>query len=226
MAFRQFYKEFWDIVGDDVWRVINNTFWIGKIESQLVETLIVLFPKKYPPTHIKDLRPISLSNVVYKLISSYGSKIKTIPWQSSFIPKRSTRDNAIIAQEVMHHMNHSKKKMGYLFSKIDLEKAYDSINWELFKESLIIFGFPSNSIKLIINCVSLNSLSLLWNGSQIDSFMPTRRLRQGYPLSLYLFLLCMERLSHLTLENVERSDWKLVQISRGGPTIFHMFFYG
>ena len=81
--------------------------------------------------------------------------------------------------------------------KIDLEKAYDMIEWNFIREMPTYFNFPDNLIKLIMSCVTSMSTSLLFNGGSLDSFWPSRGIRQGNPISPYLFILCMEFLGHL-----------------------------
>ncbi|MCI38985.1 RNA-directed DNA polymerase (Reverse transcriptase), partial [Trifolium medium] len=100
-------------------------------------------------------------------------------------------------------MNKSKSKKGDVAFKIDLEKAYDNVNWNYLRSCLQDFGFPPIIIKLIMHCVSSSSLSLIWNGKRLPNFTPTRGLRQGDPLSPYLFVICMEKLSLAISEAVQ-----------------------
>ena len=76
--------------------------------------------------------------------------------------------------------------------KIDLEKAYDCLEWSFIKMVIEHFGFSENMIRLIMSCVSSTTIALLFNGSKLESFQPLRGIRQGDPISPYLFLLCME----------------------------------
>jgi len=92
-------------------------------------------------------------------------------------------------------MRRSKKKKGYVAFKLDLEKAFDNVNWEFLSACLHDFGFLDITIKLIMHCVTSSTFSILWNGNKMPPFMPTHRLRQDDPLSPYLFILCMEKLS-------------------------------
>nr|KYP67620.1 LINE-1 reverse transcriptase isogeny [Cajanus cajan] len=226
-----FFKLYWHVVGDDVWNLINEAFQTGIIDTKLAETLIVLIPKVDAPLSYKDFRPISLCNVVYKLITKVlVNRLRVFignimsPLQSSFIPGRSTVDNAIILQEVLHFMNKSKRKKGDLIFKLDLEKAYDRIDWEFLNNVLLDFGFPDITCRLIMNCVSSSSLHLLWNGVKSAAIIPRRGLRQGDPLSPYLFVLCMEKLGLLINQAVFDHRWQPIKISKEGPSISHLFF--
>ena len=146
------------------------------------------------------------------------------PLQSSFIPGRGTIDNAILAQEVVHFVHHSRAKKGTIAFKIDLEKAYDRLNWDFLELTLHDFGFPPTSISLIMSCVRSSNLSILWNGAKTDHFTPSRGLCQGDHLSPYLFVLCMEKLSRSIQQKVLSGIWKPIQVSKGGPQLSHILF--
>ena len=89
---------------------------------------------------------------------------------------------------------------------------------------LTLFYFPENLIKLIMSCVTSVSISLLLNGGSLEPFLPLRGIRQGSPLSPYLFILCMEFLGHLIEEKCAAKLWTSVKASRSGPTFSHLFF--
>ncbi|KAK4283659.1 hypothetical protein QN277_000586 [Acacia crassicarpa] len=67
-------------------------------------------------------------------------------------------------------------------------------------------------------------MQLLWNGDKAEVFNPSRGVRQGDPLSPYLFVLCMEKLSHLIQAVVHDGHWKPIRLIRTGPPISHLFF--
>ncbi|CAN1290720.1 LINE-1 reverse transcriptase homolog [Linum perenne] len=73
-------------------------------------------------------------------------------------------------------------------------------------------------------CVTTTSFQVLCNGGLTESFKPTRGLRQGCPLSPYLFTLCIERLSHLINSTVQEKCWKPIKIGKSGPLLSHLFF--
>lgn len=115
-----------------------------------------------------------------------------------------------------------KGKKGVMTVKVDLEKAYDRVSWEFLKQTLEFARLPSELTTLIMNCVQATSMEVLWNGERTNAFKPKRGLRQGDPLSPYLFVLCMERLSQLITEAVQDRRWKPVKASRKPPSISHL----
>lgn len=146
------------------------------------------------------------------------------PFQSSFLPGRSTHDNIILAQELVHKLKHYQGNKGSMLLNIDLEKAYDKIQWSFLKDTLTLFNFPINYIDLIMSSLTSSSFSVLWNGAPGQPFSPQRGLRQGCPMSPYLFVLCLERLTSAIQNAVNTKAWKPINISRGGPGIAYMFF--
>ena len=119
------------------------------------------------------------------------------PLQATFVPGRKGLDNAIIVQELIHTMSKNKGRTGAMAIKLDLEKAYDRLEWSFIRDTLNLFNFPDQLISLIMSYVSTTSISILFNGGALDAFQPSKRLRQDDPLSPYLFISCMEVLRAL-----------------------------
>ncbi|XP_050238477.2 uncharacterized protein LOC126687968 [Mercurialis annua] len=226
-----FYQNQWPVVGISVCNLIKRIFQNGEMDNDLNRTLISLIPKSVKPETIKDFRPISLCTVMYKLVTKIiTNKLKPImplivsPTQVSFIEGRNITDNIIIVQEVIHFMRTKKGKKGWFAIKVDLEKAFDCLNWDFIKDTLVDARLPNNLVTLIMHCVSSSHMNLLWNGSISEEFKPSRGIRQGDPLSPYLFVLCMERLSHRICSAVHNGDWAPIKLNRTGPNLSHLFF--
>ena len=79
-------------------------------------------------------------------------------------------DNMIITQELIHTMSLKKGKTGFMAIKIDLEKAYDRLEWHFIKDVLELYRLPPSLIKLIMSCVSSSSISILINGGKLEPF--------------------------------------------------------
>lgn len=145
------------------------------------------------------------------------------PVQGAFVPGRLASDNVVVAQEILHTIR-KRKKGGGLALKVDIAKAYDTVNWDFLKETISAFGFPKVLINLIMNYLSKASLSVVWNGQVLSPIAPKRGLRQGDPISPYLFVLCMERLSLLVNQRVEQGLWKPIKVANSGPHVSHLLF--
>ena len=193
-------------------------------------TNLVLIPKVAHPEQITQFRPIGLYNTLYKLVSRilvqrlkpYMAEIIN-PCQAGFVPGRRTSDNIILVQEVICTLRYRRGRTRYVAIKLDLEKAYDHLEWSFIQETLVFFQLPPNLITLIMNMISFTRFHILWNGMPLPDVVPSRGVRQGDPLSPYLFILCLEKLS-LKLEEAVR-DKLLHPISfRGRVRLSHLFF--
>lgn len=96
---------------------------------------------------------------------------------SSFIPGRSTIDNIIVVQELVHTLMKKKVENGGFVLKVDLEKAYDKVDWGFLREVLRATGFKSHIIHLIMDCVTSASLAVCWNREVFPTFSLSRGLR-------------------------------------------------
>lgn len=121
-------------------------------------------------------------------------------------------------------MHHNKSKHGFIAFKIDQEKAYDIICWDFLELTLRDFDFLERVVTLIMWCVRSSNLSILWNWARLDGCKPSRGFRQGDPLPSYVFVICMEKLALSIQSKVDSSCCHSVKVSRGGPSIFHIFF--
>lgn len=183
------------------------------------------------PEKANQFRPINLCNVVVKLLSKLMvTRLRPLlkdlvsPTQGAFIPGRGCHDNEIVVQEVLHSMKKSKGVKGKFFMKVDLEKAYDKVNCGFLRWVLQDFGLPDSWISQIMFSVTQTRFTLLWNGEKLEPFIPKQGLQQGDPLSPYLFVICLEKLSQIIDVAVEAKVWKPFRITRRGPSLSHLFF--
>ena len=226
-----FYQRFWGNVGASMKHEIKQIFQDRKVPHYLNQTLIALIPKQDGPTSIGHFRPISLCNSIYNimlkiLVQRLRHLIPTLvsPLQAAFVAGRRSSDNVIIAQELIHSLKRRKEREGFMVIKIDLEKADDRLEWSFVRMVLDHFGFPKNVSELILSCISTTSTSILFNGNKLEAFYPSRGIRQGDPMSPYIFLLCMEYLSSLISKSYESKDWTTMKASQSGPRFSHFFF--
>lgn len=195
-------------------------------------TNLCLIPKPDQPLTMKDFRPISLCNVIYKIVSKILVKrLKAIlskvvsDNQAAFVPGRIITDNVLIAHEVLHSLQFRKRcAKSYMSVKTDISKAYDRIEWRFLEAVLIKKGFAPKWVQWIMECVCSVSFSVLINGSPFGNFEPTRGLRQGDPLSPSLYILCADVLSSLMSEAVREGRIQGICVSNRGPAVSHLLF--
>ena len=227
-----FYQKFWSIVGHDVEKklldILNNG---GDIES-LNHTYIALIPKKKICESPVDYRPISLCNVLFKIVSKVlANRLKRIlpdvidESQSGFVPGRLITDNVLVAYECFHYLRKKKVgKEGYLGLKLDMSKAYDRVEWSFLEGMMEKLGFPERFVQLIMAGVKSASFSILINGQPTRTFYPSRGLRQGDPLSPFLFIICAEGLSTLLRDAEAKKEIHGLKIGKKVDAISHLFF--
>eukprot|EP00253_Pinus_taeda_P025252 PITA_25252 len=198
----EFYIAFFDMLGQDLLHIVEDSRRRGRISSAIKSTFISLIPKTDAPSSFDDFRPISLCNCLYKIIAKIiANRLKPIlsqhisSEQFAFLHHRQIHEAIATTQELIHTLQ-TKKQKGMIL-KIDLSKAFDRANWLYLRLLLTHLGFPYEFIKWTMSCITDVSYSVLLNGEATPFFSSERGLRQGCPLSPLLFLLIMEGLSRI-----------------------------
>ncbi|GJV13201.1 RNA-directed DNA polymerase, eukaryota, reverse transcriptase zinc-binding domain protein [Tanacetum coccineum] len=223
-----FYRRFWKVIENDVFDAVNHFFTYGYIPKGCNSSFIALIPKIPDANMVKDFRPISLIGSLYKIIAKIlanrlvvvlGDIVNEV--QSAFIADRQILDGPFILNEVLQWCK-SKKKQSLIF-KVDFEKAYDSVRWDFLDEVLKKFGFGDKWCTWIQSCLRSSRGSIIINGSPTAEFQFHKGLKQGDPLSPFLFILIMESL-HLSFQRVvDARMFKGITLS-SSLMLSHMFY--
>ena len=205
-----FIKNFWDILKDDVMRFLVEFHRNGRLSKGINSTFIALIPKVDNPHRLNDFRPISLVGSMYKILAKVlANRLRSViglvisESQSTFIKGRQILDGILVANEIDDEARKFKKEL--ILFKVDIEKAYDTVDWGYLDEVMSKMGFLTLWRKWIKECVGTARASVLVNGSPTDEFPLGRELRQGDPLSPFLFLLAAEGFNVL-MESLTRNN--------------------
>lgn len=224
-----FYKSSWNLIKDDVFNLVDNFYTTATFPRDINQTFIALIPKNQSLTPM-DHRTIGLCNVIYKIISkSVANRVKDhltdfiCHSQATFILGKHITSNIIITQEIIHSFNLKAWKDHAFLLKIDLAKAFDTIEWAFISSALHRIGFMDHFINLIQICIYTSSLSILVNDEPIAYFHPQRGLRQGCPLSPYLFVLAINELSFKLQEALYNNNLSGISLRSGAPPSFTLF---
>ncbi|GKE07474.1 protein LAZ1 [Tanacetum coccineum] len=206
-----FFKKSWDVVRPDVCNAIRDFFTNGQILKEVNHMFLALIPKVPTPFRVNDFLSISCCNVIYMCISKILTNriiegiIEVISEnQSAFVPGRRISDNILITQELMHNYHRNRGPPRCAF-KVDIQTAHDTVDWSFLGNILNRFGFHPTMVKWIMACMTSASFSLSINGNIHGYFKGERGLRQGDPLSPYLFTLVMEVLTLIFKRRVRLS---------------------
>ncbi|CAA0841330.1 Uncharacterized mitochondrial protein AtMg01250, partial [Striga hermonthica] len=204
----------------------------GFMSKSWNHTMITLVPKIQSPCKVEHYRPISLCCVAYKIISKIlAFRLKNClsscisDNQAAFIPERQLLDNVVIAQEAIHYLNRHRSGTNYFMAiKLDMKKAFDRIEWACIKSVMLKMGFHLKFVTWIMSCISSASFSFNVNGNKQGHVIPTRGLRQGDPMSPYLFIIVSKILSCLLKNSALNGNLTGLKISKNSPPITHLLF--
>ena len=154
----------------------------GRFFRSLNSTFLVLILKKAGVEDLRDFRPISLVGGLYKLLAKVlANRLKKVVGkvvssaQKAFVEGRQILDAALIANEAIDSL--LKRNESGVLCKLDLEKAYDHLNWNFLLFVMQSMGFGEKWTGWISWCISTTSFSVLVNGTSAGFFNRSRGLR-------------------------------------------------
>lgn len=216
-----FFQKTWSKTGPALTNFVLGALKGGAIQAKVAGALLVLILTEESPESVKSFRPISLCNTCTKVVTKViANRLKGIlnevvyPNQVSLIPGRQAIDNVVICQEIIHSLRYITARSAGMVVKIELVKAYDRMEWGFVEETLKDVSLPTAMINVIMGLIRQSHCKLIWKGEITYSIKSTIGLRHGDPLSPYLFVLCLERLSQWILSKVNEGRWRSLTTSR------------
>ena len=189
-----------------------------------------MIPKTDRPKEMTEFRPISLCNVSYKIISKILCRRlkKFLPkliseTQSAFVARRLISDNILVAQEIFHAMRTNQIcKSKFVAIKTDMSKAYDRVEWNFLEALMLKMGFAEKWVAWIKWCISSVSYQVLLNGEAKGNIIPSRGLRQGDPLSPFLFIILTGALISQIKGAEAEGRLTGLKIAQASPAVSHL----
>ena len=203
----EFYKFFWTDIGSYVLNSLNEAFQKGELSVTQRLGILTCLPKDNKPQEfLKNLRPITLLNVDYKLLSGVlAMRIqKVLPDvisapQKGFLKGRYIGENTRLVCDIINYLKGIKKEG--LILLIDFQKAFDSLEWKYINEVLLSYNFGKCYRKWFKILYNKSCSSVINNGYLSESFPLERGCRQGDPLSPYIFILAIEPFAMMIKNN-------------------------
>ncbi|GJY51080.1 RNA-directed DNA polymerase, eukaryota [Tanacetum coccineum] len=224
-----FFKRFWEVIKEAVFAFVRSFQNRRVIPHGCNSSFIALIPKVNDPRFTSDFRPTSLIRCQYKIIGKLlANRLATVidsivsPEQSAFIKGRHILDGPMMLSEIIAHFKATRRKL--MVFKVDFEKAYDSLSWDFLFEVMNKMGFTLNWFAWVKATLTSSRASVLLNGAPTEEFDVQRGLRQGDPLSPFLFVLAMEGFHVGNSEAYRAGVFQGVSIGSSDIHISHLLY--
>ncbi|GJS46540.1 reverse transcriptase [Tanacetum coccineum] len=189
-----FFQKYWHIVCDTVSKAIQHFFNHSIMPQSLNKTLVVLLPKVPSPEAVGQFRQVSLYCM-------------------------------IVANEAFHYIRNKKKgEQKVMALNLDLNKAFDRVEWDFLMATCRKLGFEYKWCSWVLACVSSYEMDFMINGESIGTIKPSRGIRQGDPMSHFLFIIIADVLSQMINNAMQQSLLTVIKMARNCPVISHIFF--
>eukprot|EP00253_Pinus_taeda_P033267 PITA_33267 len=224
-----FYRDYWHLIKKDLAKMLRGIQRKGKMGGFTNSTFLALIPKENRPISFSRFRPISLCNSSYKIFTKIiASRLQPLlpslisENQGGFLSNRQIHDSITLVQEAIHS-SITRQEKGFVL-KLDLANAFDRVRHSFLFAVLRKMGFNSAFISTIAACISGPWISPLINGCPCEAFQSSRGLRQGCPLSPYLFILMVESFSRALDHNRRVGLISGIKFGNGVKNINHSQF--
>ncbi|GKD33073.1 RNA-directed DNA polymerase, eukaryota [Tanacetum coccineum] len=221
-------NKFWNLIDQDVVAAVFEFFASGMFPHGCNSSFVALIPKIQDAKVVKDYRPISLIGSMYKIIAKIlANRLSFVmpdlisDVQSDFVSNRKILDGPFTLNELLSWCKH--KKVNATIFKVDFEKAFDSVRWDYLYDVLSAFGFGVKWRSWITGCLNSAMVSVLVNGCPTSEFHFHKGLKQGDPLSPFLFILVMESFQLSFNRVMDAGLYRGISI-KGSLTICHLFY--
>jgi len=224
------YQTYWDIFGTNVVQSVQEFFLGGVLPPNINSNMIVLIPKTPRARFMGDYRPIELANFQFKIftkivadrLACITSRIISIE-QRGFVRDHDISECVIIASEAINSLD-KRQYGGSLALKVDISKAFDTLDWNILIMVLHNFGFSTTFINWILAILQSARLSILVNGKAVGFFSFFRGVRQRDPLSPLLFCLAEEVLSRAVSASTTRGQLTPISYCHGTFIPTHVLY--
>ncbi|KAJ9567733.1 hypothetical protein OSB04_003699 [Centaurea solstitialis] len=225
----EFLKSFWPVIKEDLLKAVRHFESSASIDPGCNPSFITLIPKVTSPLSFAEFRPISLIGCFYKVLAKVlSNRLKAVIdsiigyEQTAFIANRNILDGALIISEIISWAKASKRKTMIL--KVDFEKAFDSLSWDVLDDIQDQMGFGLKWRSWIQGCLKSASMSVLINGSPTPEFHPKKGVREGDPFAPFLFIIAAEGLNIAMHEAKEKGVFHGTKLPNNGSILSNLHY--